>query len=91
MFCPYCGRQNQEDVVFCEFCGKVLPQKGLQPGVAQYIAESNPSPNRDSAPRARVSFTTIKAVVTVLLIVGLVLVVLQIYYPGVFPWNWQTT
>ena len=76
MFCPYCGRQNEEEVVVCAFCGKVLPQKGLL-AAAQY-----------AAPKAGVSFTKIKAAVTVLLIVGLALVMLQIYYPGVFPWNW---
>jgi len=77
MFCPYCGRQNEKEVVFCAFCGKVLPQKGLPPTAAQY-----------ATPKAGVSFTKIKAAVTVLLIVGLALVVVQIYYPGVFPWNW---
>ena len=77
MFCPYCGRQNEEEVVFCAFCGKALSQKGLSSAAAQH-----------GAPKAGVSFTKIKAAVTVLLIVGLALVVVQIYYPGVFPWNW---
>ncbi len=86
MFCPHCGRQNQDDVVFCTFCGKVLPSKA-SPAAAQQTAYENPNPSGDSAPKARASFTTIKAVVTVLLIVGLILVILQIYYPGVFPWN----
>jgi hypothetical protein len=38
--------------------------------------------------KPRISFNAIKAIVTGLVIVGLVLVVLLIYYPGVFPWNW---
>ncbi len=87
MFCPYCGRQNQDDVAFCEFCGKALPKKGSPLVVAQDTASANPSPKKDFPSKARISFTTIKAVVTVLLIFGLILVIIQIYYPGLFSWN----
>jgi hypothetical protein len=47
---------------------------------------ANPSPNA-SAPKVRLSFTAVKAIVTFVLIVALVLVVVQMYYPSVFPWN----
>jgi uncharacterized membrane protein YvbJ len=87
MFCPSCGRQNQENEMFCAFCGKALPQKNSQLPSAQYSAKANTSQKSASAPRFRLSFTAVKAIVTVLLLVGIILVVLQLYYPGVFPWN----
>ena len=27
MFCPYCGKSNDDENLFCEHCGKALPQK----------------------------------------------------------------
>jgi uncharacterized membrane protein YvbJ len=88
MFCPYCGRQNQDNVVFCAYCGKALHQKSKSLPVNQTFVEAKPLLKRGSARKVRLSFTAIKAVVTGIFIVGLIIVVLQIYYPGVFPWNW---
>ena len=88
MFCNFCGRQNKDDVLFCEFCGKALPQKSSQlPGI-QLLTQTNQNPQKVHAPKNRISFTAIKALITAVVIVGLVIVVLQIYYPGLLPWNW---
>jgi uncharacterized membrane protein YvbJ len=89
MFCPSCGKQNKENVVFCASCGKALPQKSKPLPEAKPFVQANPSPSpKPTTPKkTRISFTAIKAVITGLLIVGLVLVLLQLYYPGIFPWN----
>ncbi len=88
MFCPSCGKQNQEDVTFCTYCGKALPQKSSPPPANQSAVGVIPGPKKASAKKVRMSDTAMKAIITGILIVGLVLVVLWIYYPGVFPWNW---
>jgi len=88
MFCPFCGRQNQNDVLFCTKCGKAMPKKNsLLPSI-EPIVQPHSNPKTVSAPKVRVSHTAIKALITGVLIVGLIIVVLLIYYPGVFPWNW---
>ena len=87
MFCPSCGRQNPDNVAFCTFCGKALPQKSSPPTVIEPVKTATQSPQKNSAPKARLSFTAVKAVITGLLVVGLILIVIQLYYPGVFPWN----
>jgi uncharacterized membrane protein YvbJ len=80
MFCPHCGKQNLDNLVFCAFCGKEMTQtSSAQPPVKAEKA---------SAPKARLSFTAIKAIVTILLLGGLILAILQIYYPSILPWNW---
>ena len=88
MFCNFCGRQNKDDVLFCEFCGKGMPQKNSPMPDTQRGPQANQRPQKALKPKSRISFTAIKAIITVVVIVGLVLVALQIYYPGVFPWNW---
>ena len=88
MFCPSCGKQNQENVLFCAFCGKALPQKSSPIPVIQTIPQANPRPQRASVPKIRVSNNAKKGVITGILIAGLIIVVLLIYYPSVFPWNW---
>jgi uncharacterized membrane protein YvbJ len=84
MFCPSCGKQNQDDILFCSFCGKALPKKNSLPLVIQSNNQANPSPKKASAPKIRISFTAVKAIITGLLIVGLIVVLLLIYYPGIF-------
>jgi uncharacterized membrane protein YvbJ len=86
MFCPTCGRQNKENTVFCAFCGKAMTQKNLAPNLNQPISQENNRPQKTT--KVRVSFKAKKAIVTGVLIVGLVIVVLLIYYPSIFPWNW---
>lgn len=88
MFCPFCGRQIKDNSVFCAFCGKALPQKSSPLPIIQPIPQANPSPQKEYVPKARVSSTAKKAVITGILIVGLIIVVLLIYYPSIFPWNW---
>ena len=88
MFCPSCGKQNHENVLFCAFCGKAMPQKsslgsGIQPSIA-----TNSIPQKASARKIRLSYNAKKAIITGILIIGLIIVVLLIYYPGLFPWNW---
>ncbi len=63
-----------------------MPQNGSRLPAGQPAVKATPSP-KASASKVRVSFAAIKATITVLLIVGLILVVVQLYYPGVFPWN----
>jgi uncharacterized membrane protein YvbJ len=88
MFCPFCGRQTKDNALFCEFCRKALPQKTSPLPVIQPIPQANPRPQKAHAPKARISNTAKKAIITGILIVGLVIVVLLIYYPGVFSWKW---
>ena len=85
MFCPFCGRQNKDNAVFCWFCNKALPQKNSAASLNQTVSQLNSFPNKK--PKNGVSFNAIKALVTGVLIVGLVIVVLQFYYPSVLPWN----
>jgi uncharacterized membrane protein YvbJ len=80
MFCPSCGRENPENVAFCLFCGKAMTPAAT-PKPERKDTRTNPTP------KAKISFTAVKALVTVLLIVGLALVILQLYYPAVLPWN----
>jgi uncharacterized membrane protein YvbJ len=82
MFCPSCGRENPDNVAFCMFCGKAMT-----PAATPKDTQTNPTPKRATAPKTKISFTTVKALVTVLLIVSLALVILQLYYPTVLPWN----
>jgi uncharacterized membrane protein YvbJ len=83
MFCPFCERQNKENTVFCAFCGKAMIQKNLAPTLIKPVSQVNPRPQKTP----RVSFNAKKAIVTGALIVGLVIVVLLIYYPSIFTWN----
>ena len=46
----------------------------------------NQSPKK--VQKAGLSYNAKRGIVTGVLIVGLVLVVLLIYYPSIFPWNW---
>ena len=87
MFCNYCGKQNKDGALFCEFCGKAMPQKNSQPEI-QTVSQANQSPKKEKSPKNRISFTAIKAIITGFVILVLVIVVLQIYYPGLLPWNW---
>jgi uncharacterized membrane protein YvbJ len=88
MFCNFCGRQNKDDVLFCEFCGKAMTQKNSPIPEIQRAPQANQPPTKADSPKTRISFTAIKAVITGVVILGLVIVVLQIYYPGILPWNW---
>ena len=88
MFCNSCGKQNKDNALFCDFCGKALPQKSSpMPGI-QLVSQANQPPKKEQSPKIRISFTAIKAVITGIVIIGLVIVVLQIYYPSLLPWNW---
>ena len=87
MFCPSCGKQNRENVVFCAFCGKALPQNSSPQPLYGPAFQENPSPQKASGPKVKVSFTAVKAIITTVMLVGLVLVVLQMYYPAILPWN----
>ena len=84
MFCPSCGRQNKDTAVFCEYCNKALPQKS---SVLPTI-QTNQPPINAKKPRGGLSYNAKRGIVTGILVVGLILVVLVIYYPNVFPWNW---
>jgi uncharacterized membrane protein YvbJ len=83
MFCPSCGKQNRDNVLFCAHCGKALPQQSSPILQRAPIPQSSPSPQTKSAPKFRISNTTKKALITGILIVGLIIVVLLIYYPGI--------
>ncbi len=74
--------------MFCTFCGKALPAKSSPVPSIQPALKAKSSSKKASAPKIRVSFTAIKAIITGLLVVGLVIVVLLIYYPNALPWNW---
>jgi uncharacterized membrane protein YvbJ len=88
MFCPFCGRQNKDTNLFCEFCKKSLPQKNSSVPETQLIANANPSTQKTSAPKVGLSYNAKRSIITGILIAGIVVVVLLIYYPSIFPWNW---
>jgi uncharacterized membrane protein YvbJ len=88
MFCSFCGRQNKEGTVFCEYCGKAMPQKNSPLPVTQSIPQANSPSQKANKPKVGLSYNAKRAIVTSTLIVGLVIVVLLIYYPSIFPWNW---
>jgi uncharacterized membrane protein YvbJ len=79
MFCPSCGKQNKENTLFCQYCGKSM-QKNAP------VIQATQSPKKTQ--KAGLSYNAKRAIITGTLIVGLVLVVLLIYYPSIFPWNW---
>jgi uncharacterized membrane protein YvbJ len=88
MFCPFCGRQNKEDTVFCEYCGKALPQKNSPLPETRSIPQVNPSFQKADKPRFRLSYNAKRSIITGILIAVLVIVVLWIYNPSIFPWSW---
>jgi uncharacterized membrane protein YvbJ len=88
MFCPSCGKQNKDDVVFCAFCGKAIPQKKSSPPEIQPQVASTSTLGSVQVPRQRLSFRAKKAIITGIMVAALIIVILLIYYPKVFPWNW---
>lgn len=91
MFCPFCHRQIKDNLIFCTYCKKALPQRNVQPLEQPAIQTTNmvnPTPQSDSSPKRRISWVAQKAIVTGIAIIVLVLVVLQFYYPSFLPWNW---
>lgn len=70
--------------MFCEFCGRALTQKNSPSPINQV----NYNPQTASASKPRLSYNAKRGIVTGVLIAVLVIVILLIYYPGVFPWNW---
>jgi uncharacterized Zn finger protein (UPF0148 family) len=93
MFCPYCNRNIKDNEIFCPYCGKAQTQKNapneaVEPMEPKEVETTEPEvmPSK-SAKKQRISFTAVKAIITVILVVVLLIVVLQIYYPSVFPWN----
>jgi uncharacterized membrane protein YvbJ len=89
MFCPYCHRQNKEGAVFCEYCGKALPKQSSMESVNQQVLQqsANNQSAKTSKPKFRLSFNAVRAIITVVAIIVLVLIVLQIYNPGLLPWS----
>lgn len=90
MFCPFCNRQNKEDAVFCNFCGKALPHQNFVSAVNQSSEKSSVSGHSKKSSKSGLTLSNnaIKGIVTVAAIVVLVLVVLVVYYPNLMPWNW---
>jgi len=87
MFCPFCGKQNRDNALFCAYCEKALPNRSLPPPI-QLIIKGNQSSKKASRPKAIMSNNAKKAVITVISIVALIIIVLLIFYPSIFPWNW---
>jgi uncharacterized membrane protein YvbJ len=84
MFCPFCNKQNKENVSFCAFCGKALPQKSSASPAIQPVAKSNQIPKKTLASKSRLSYNAKRGIVTGILIAVVVLVILVIYYPNIF-------
>jgi len=94
MFCPYCGKNNKEEAVFCEYCQKAIP-KGTAQTTPQNVVVTQvqqqfaqPVIEQKKPKKPLLSFTAIKGIITVLMLVGLVLIILWLYYPSMLPWNW---
>jgi uncharacterized membrane protein YvbJ len=88
MFCPFCKKQNKDNVSFCAFCGKALPQKSLTSEVIQPITKADPIPQKASTPKTGLSYNAKRGIVTGILIAVIVIIIVVIYYPSVLPWNW---
>jgi len=88
MFCPFCSKQNKENVSFCAFCGKALPQKSSTSEDIQPVAKADQIPQKASAQKARLSYNAKRGIVTGILIAVIVIVIVVIYYPSVLPWKW---
>ena len=88
MFCPFCGKQNKDNVAFCAFCGKALPQKNSISTETQPVTYANPIPQNSSASKRGLSYNAKRGIITGLLIAVIVIIILVIYYPQALPWNW---
>ncbi len=88
MFCPSCGRENQEGILFCGFCGKALPQKSQAAPTLQPGTQPPPGLQRTSIPEPRLPYNAKKGIITILLIAAIIIVILVIFYPNLLPWNW---
>jgi uncharacterized membrane protein YvbJ len=86
MFCPFCGRQNKDNAAFCVFCNRALPQKNSAAPINQTFSQVNDASQKEQ--KSKISFNSLKAIVTGVLIVGMVILIIQLYYPSVLPWNW---
>jgi len=93
MFCPYCNRNIGDEEVFCPYCGKVQPTKNVSKTVVEPIeprkmAREPEMVASEKAKKGRNNFRIAQVAITVIAIVVLVLVVFQLYYPSLLPWNW---
>jgi uncharacterized membrane protein YvbJ len=84
MFCPYCNKNNKEDAVFCAYCQKALPKNVTQTtenAEPEPVAAESEPPVQEKPKKNRLSFTAVKGIITILLIAGLVLAIIWLYYP----------
>jgi len=65
-----------------------MPQKNSQLLVNQPVSKANPSSQKAKNPKFELSYNAKRGIITGVGVVVLVLVVLLIYYPSLFPWNW---
>ncbi len=84
MFCPFCHRQVADDELFCLYCRKALPKK------SQNILtnELTPSKTKKTSKPGFLSANAIRVGVTAIAVTALIVIILQIYYPTLLPWNW---
>jgi uncharacterized membrane protein YvbJ len=87
MFCPFCGRQNKDNAVFCDYCGKaqktISPPPEVKPSASAPITQIT-TPNEYDAPKPRLSYNAKRGIITGLLIFVVVVVVAAIFYPNIF-------
>jgi uncharacterized membrane protein YvbJ len=93
MFCPYCNRNIGDEEVFCPYCGKSQPKKNVSKTVSEPMEprELTREPEMvapGKAKKGRNNFRIAQVAITIIAIVVLVLVVFQLYYPSLLPWNW---
>ena len=66
-----------------------MPQKNSSVSEFQLVSQADQQPSKKvHSPKNKISFTAIKAIVTGIVIVGIIIVVLLIYYPGLLPLKW---
>jgi hypothetical protein len=91
MFCPYCTRDIKDNELICPYCSKVLPDKNASTTVVEPMGTKlkgeSETISRQATKKGNTNFRVVKAIITVSAIVVLLIIVFQLYYPSLLPWN----
>jgi hypothetical protein len=85
MFCPSCGKQIQDGIAFCPFCGHGLPQNSFQPprqSSPQTYQTPPPPPYQTDKKNSHIARN---AVIGFILAIVLIAIILIVFVPGIIP------